>query len=96
MSFALQVAYKAVIIGLIVAIAVGLMGALGSVIVNVFNDIDVSLDGNISGALRTGRELANNFINGYVLNACIGLWFTAFIFASGYTFVLYIHKLMDL
>lgn len=96
MSFALQVAYKAVIIGLIVAIAMTLMASLGSVIVNVFNDIDVSLDGNISSALRTGRELANNFVNGHVLNACIGLWFTAFAFASGYTFVLYIHKLMDL
>ena len=96
MSFALQVAYKAVIVGLVVAVCVGLMVAVGGVIVEIFNEIDVSLDGNISSALTQGRKLANIFINPYVFNACIGLWLASFPLAVGYSFALYIHKLMDL
>lgn len=96
MSFALQLAYKVGIVLLIVAVAVTLMGTLGSVVVSIFNEIDVSLDGAISSALQNGRELANNFINPYVFNGCITAWFTAFTFSIGYTFYLYIQKFLDM
>lgn len=96
MSFALQLAYKGVIIALIIGICFGLMAAVGTVVSTIFNDIDVALDGSVSSALQTGRELANNFVNPIVFNACIGLWLTAFPLAVGYTFTLYVQKLMDM
>lgn len=96
MSFALQVGYKTVIFGLIVAMAIGLMVAVGSLVVDIFNEIDVSLDGSVSAALTQGRMLANIFINPHVFNACIGLWLGLFPVALGYSFGIYIQKLLDL
>lgn len=96
MSFAATLLYRVGLVAAIVAVVVGVMAAVAVPIVSAFNAVDISLDGNVSAAIQTGREIANNFINAKVLNLCLAGWLGAYPVCLGIYLFTTVQKWFDI